>query len=154
MSETQSSENWTIGGGRSDAGVSAPVVGSQYFSSTSSEWQPTELKGFWMKPLFENRELGEKTMLMKVDAGAFAPSHNHDGEFEQIYVIEGSFYDQNGTMKAGDYCCRAPDAPHTSGSVDGAVVMLIYTKRESGRHQSFDGCDGAGTNSPIVFCGR
>ena len=130
MSDT-SSGNWTIDGGRQGpVGIIAPVEGSQYFASTTSEWQPTEIKGFWMKPLFEDRIRGEKTMLMKVDAGAYAPSHNHDGEFEQIYVIEGSFYDQNGTMKAGDYCCRAPDAAHTSGSVDGAVVMLIYTKRE------------------------
>ena len=130
MSDT-SSGNWTIDGGRQGpVGIIAPVEGSQYFSSTTSGWQPTEIKGFWMKSLFEDRIRGEKTMLMKVDAGAYAPSHNHDGEFEQIYVIEGSFYDQNGTMKAGDYCCRAPDAAHTSGSVDGAVVMLIYTKRE------------------------
>jgi len=69
-------------------------------------------------------------MLMKVDAGAFAGSHTHPGEFEQIYVLEGSFYDQQGTLRAGDYCCRAPDAAHTSGSQDGAIVLIIYTRRE------------------------
>ena len=124
--------SWTIGGGGQGRGqaISAPVSGSRYFSSASADWQPTDAQGFWIKPLYEDTARGEKTMLMKVDAGAFAGSHTHPGEFEQIYVLEGSFYDQQGTLRAGDYCCRAPDAAHTSGSQDGAIVLIIYTRRE------------------------
>ena len=82
-----------------------------------------------MKPLFEDAERGEKTLLMKVDPGAWSPMHTHPGELEQIYVLEGSFYDQDATMGPGDYCCRAPDAGHEAGSKDGAIVLLVYTRR-------------------------
>jgi quercetin dioxygenase-like cupin family protein len=71
-------------------------------------------------------ERGEKTLLMKGDAGAFAPLHAH-AEFEQIYVLEGSLYDDEKVLKAGDYCCRAAGAPHSAGTRDGVLVLLIYT---------------------------
>jgi anti-sigma factor ChrR (cupin superfamily) len=69
-------------------------------------------------------------MLMKVDAGAVAPVHTHPGELEQVYVIEGSFDDGDRVMRVGDYCCRAPDAEHSSSSSEGALVLLFYTKLE------------------------
>jgi anti-sigma factor ChrR (cupin superfamily) len=62
---------------------------------------------------------------MRVDAGAFAPSHTHD-QLEEIMVIEGEFFDEDCTYRAGDYCVRAPGTPHTSGSHDGCTVLLIY----------------------------
>ncbi|WP_296746930.1 cupin domain-containing protein [Mesorhizobium sp.] len=109
--------------------IPGPFEGSKRLLDSHLEWQATETPGFWLKCLYEDRELGEKTMLMKVDPGCYAGLHAHEGEFEQIFVLEGSFYDQDATMKAGDYCCRAPGALHDSGSVDGAVVLVIYTKR-------------------------
>jgi anti-sigma factor ChrR (cupin superfamily) len=125
--EAAEDDNWTIKGA---GGITAPVKGSQHYSCSPAQWQATGTEGFWIKPLYEDPERGEKTMLMKVDPGAFAPSHTHEGEFEQVYVLEGSFYDQHRTMKTGDYCCRAPDAPHIAGSEEGAVVMVIYTRRD------------------------
>lgn len=110
-------------------GIVGPVLGSMRCASESIDWQPTESKGFWIKPLFNDDERGEKTLLMKIDPGAWSPMHAHRGELEQIYVLEGSFYDQDATMGPGDYCCRAPDAPHEAGSIDGAVVLLVYTRR-------------------------
>lgn len=126
MSAAREATDWTIAGA---GAIAAPVIGTVQYRSGDVAWQPTDLEGFWLKPLYEDADRGEKTMLMKVDAGAFAPEHTHPGEFEQVYVISGSFYDQHGTMRAGDYCCRSPDALHSSGSVDGAIVMLVYTKR-------------------------
>lgn len=128
--ETERGTSWTVGGADAASGIHAPVRGSRYISAGGSAWQPTDAPGFWVKPLYEDAARGEKTMLMKVDAGAFAPSHTHDGEFEQIFVIQGSFHDQNGTLREGDYCCRAPDAAHTAGSAEGAVVLLVYTRRD------------------------
>jgi anti-sigma factor ChrR (cupin superfamily) len=128
--EAEQGASWTVGGVGTGSGIHAPVTGSRYISAGDSAWQLTESPGFWIKPLYDDLERGEKTMLMKVDAGAFSPSHTHDGEFEQIFVIQGSFHDQNGTLRAGDYCCRAPDAAHTAGSEEGAVVLLVYTRRD------------------------
>ena len=106
--------------------VTPPVTGSRYLQSAVAEWQPTEVGGFWIKPLYENVERGEKTLLMKGDAGAFAALHAH-AEFEQIYVLEGSLYDHEKVLKAGDYCCRAAGAPHSAGTRDGVLVLLVYT---------------------------
>lgn len=127
MAETgEGGDSWHFSGAN---GIKAPTRGSLHYASATADWQPTSAPGFWIKPLYEDAARGEKTMLMRVDAGAFAPMHNHDGEFEQLYVLEGSFHDQHGTMRAGDYCCRTPDAFHSAGSADGAVVMVIYTRR-------------------------
>ena len=128
MSEAAKSQAWGINGS-GEAGIFGPVVGSLRYQPNEIAWQATEAAGFWIKPLFEDRARGEKTLLMKVDPGACSPMHTHPGELEQIFVLEGSFYDQDATMGPGSYCCRAPDAAHEAGSKDGAIVLLIYTRR-------------------------
>jgi anti-sigma factor ChrR (cupin superfamily) len=94
--------------------------------AASLHWQDCGADGFAVKPLLEDRGSGLRTWLMKVEAGAFSELHAHD-EIEQIYVIEGSFYDQLKTYRAGDYIVRAPGAMHTAGSESGALVMLVYS---------------------------
>lgn len=111
------------------SGIVGPVAGSARFASALAPWQPTGFDGFWMKPLFEDAERGEKTLLMKVDPGAYAPVHIHPGEMEQIYVLEGVLYDQDGTLGPGDFCCRESGAPHEAGSLQGAIVLLVYSRR-------------------------
>jgi len=118
--------SWKIAGNN---GIHGPVEGSLYYSPAGDDWLPTAAEGFWIKPLFEDTERGEKTMLMKVDPGAQVASHTHAGELEQLFVLEGSFHDQDRTLNVGDYCCRAPNAAHSAGSVTGALLMVIYTRR-------------------------
>jgi anti-sigma factor ChrR (cupin superfamily) len=103
-----------------------PDSGTLSIVTETMEWQPGGVEGFWIKPLFEEPSTGQRTWLMKVDAGAFAPMHAHD-ELEQIFVLEGSFYDQDTAYNAGDYAIRAPHAQHTAGSHDGALVLLVYS---------------------------
>ncbi len=112
--------------------INPPVAASRYLAAGDIEWQATEYVGFWIKPLYENAEAGERTLLMKVDPGAFASSHTHD-ELEQFYVLEGSLFDDQHELRAGDYCCRAAGTPHTAGSRDGAVVLLVYTRSQRTR---------------------
>jgi len=108
------------------ARVEPPVAGTKAFGSGALPWEPSETQGFWIKPLLEDSRAGQKTWLMKIDAGAFAPLHAH-AELEQIYVLEGTFYDQDRSYAVGDFIARAPGAQHTAGSRDGAVVLLVYT---------------------------
>jgi anti-sigma factor ChrR (cupin superfamily) len=107
------------------AGIDLPRSGSNYLAATS-DWQPTEFSGFWIRNFLVDPAASATTMLMKIDPGAFAGLHSH-AELEQIFVLEGSFHDQDRVLHAGDYCCRAPGAPHTAGSEDGAVVFLVYS---------------------------
>jgi anti-sigma factor ChrR (cupin superfamily) len=106
--------------------LSRPAKGSVYRDAAAIDWQPDGDK-FWIKPLYEDREKGERTCLMKIDPGAWFPLHAHE-EVEQIYVLSGSFFDQDRTLRAGDYACRAAGAMHTSGSNEGAVLLLIYSR--------------------------
>ena len=109
--------------------IKPPVAASRYLAAGNVAWQATEYAGFWIKPLYENVAAGERTLLMKVDPGAFADSHTHD-EFEQFYVLQGSLFDDEHELRAGDYCCRAIGTPHTAGSRDGAIVLLVYTQSQ------------------------
>ena len=105
---------------------SLPIGNSHDFDSNEIEWQECGADGFWIKPLLEDSSAGLRTWLMKVDAGAFSPLHAHE-DIEQIYVLEGSFYDQDKTYGPGEFIVRAPGAMHSAGSEDGAVVLLFYS---------------------------
>ena len=109
-----------------EQGVIGPLVrGSAYRATAGTEWETSEEPGFLYQALYEAP--GCRTWLMRVEPGAWSPPHAHDGELEQIYVLEGSFYDDERLMRAGDFCCRAPGAMHSAGSDEGALVLLVYT---------------------------
>ena len=103
-----------------------PAVASSSCNANTQQWQDSGVDGFLIKPLMEDTVSGLKTWLMRVAAGAFSASHAHH-EVEQIYVLEGSFYDQEKTYQAGEYIIRAPAAMHTAGSETGAMVLLFYS---------------------------
>lgn len=111
------------------SGVSSlnlPTVGSLDIKTEKIDWQDAGEEGFWIKPLLEDDNAEIRTWLMRVDAGAFSPMHAHE-DVEQIFVIEGSFYDQDKTYGPGDYIIRAPGTMHSAGSEDGAVILLFYS---------------------------
>ncbi len=103
-----------------------PDTGTLVARTHGSEWHDCGAEGFWIKPLYADAARGQRTWLMRVDPGASAPAHAHE-ETEQIYVIEGSFHDDDTTYRAGDFAIRAPGTMHTAGSETGAIVMLIYS---------------------------
>lgn len=99
--------------------------GSKVLRSGRIEWAKDNVDGFWSKELYSDPETGKLTILMKVDAGAFADDHAHE-TLEQVYVVEGSFYDQETTYAAGDYVVRRPGTVHRTGSQDGALVLVVF----------------------------
>ena len=115
---------------KSDPGAAQPLqlppAGSRSIASVPRDWQDCGADGFRIKPLVEDPGSGIRTWLMKVEPGAFAELHAHE-EIEQIYVVEGSFYDQEKSYRAGDFIVRAPGAMHTAGSDSGAIVLLFYS---------------------------
>ena len=103
-------------------------MASRYLAGARAEWQPTGSQGFWVKPLYEDPARNERTMLMKVDPGAYSPPHAHE-EFEEVYILEGSFWDDEHLLVAGDYVCREAGAVHAGGSDEGGVMLVVYRKR-------------------------
>lgn len=110
-------------------GLSMPTSGSLSCSSDAIGWQSCGVDGFWLKPLFEDDSSAQKCWLMKMDAGAYSSAHAHEN-IEQIFVLDGSFYDDDKIHQKGDYIIRAPGAMHTAGSEEGALMLLVYTNAE------------------------
>ena len=102
-----------------------PDAGTLVARMADVPWQDAG-SGFWMKPVFEDSKAGLRTLLMKVDPGTESPPHAHD-ELEQIFVLEGDFYDEESTYRTGDFAVRAPGAMHTGGTKNGALVLLVYS---------------------------
>lgn len=109
-----------------DRGLSVVDGQSGCLNTEETPWQDSGSDGFWIKPLFEDVSRNLKTWLMKIEPGAYSPLHDH-AELEQVYVLEGSFFDQDKTYHAGEYILRAPGVMHTAGSEDGALVILFYS---------------------------
>ncbi len=114
-------KSWQQGGLRAIA-----KTGSLDYDAGDSEWQECGADGFWIKPLLEDESAGLRTWLMKVDPGAYSPAHAHD-DIEQVYILEGSFYDQDKTYGPGQYIVRDAGAMHSGGSENGALMLLFYS---------------------------
>jgi anti-sigma factor ChrR (cupin superfamily) len=99
--------------------------GSHFLDATALQWQPSDTPGFDLVTLFENPSNGESTALMRVEPGASTGSHSHD-LFEEIYVLDGDFSDEERTYLRGQYCVRSPGTLHTAASEHGCVLLLIY----------------------------
>jgi anti-sigma factor ChrR (cupin superfamily) len=101
------------------------AVGSSFADPGKLSWQASDVPGFDIRTLFENRSTGESTVLMRVAPGAFADVHSHE-LLEEIYVLQGEFSDQTQRYAKGQYCIRAAGVPHTATSESGCVVLLVY----------------------------
>ena len=104
------------------------VNGSTYVKPQQLEWQKTQFDKVWLKVLYENKDKGESTVLVKLEPGAHLPYHKHP-ELEQAYVLEGSMYDHDGTCSAGEYVWRKPGSLHENHSDTGAIVFAVYRKQ-------------------------
>ncbi|EPC02771.1 hypothetical protein L861_23445 [Litchfieldella anticariensis FP35 = DSM 16096] len=93
----------------------------------SLDWQDSGIPGFQHKVLYREENDAIETMLIEMAPGAFSDSHSHDRR-EQIYVINGDFYDQNHRYKAGDFLMREPETNHIAGSDGGALILLVFSK--------------------------
>jgi anti-sigma factor ChrR (cupin superfamily) len=101
--------------------------GSTYVRPQDMEWRPSQFEGISIKVLYEDRERGEMTCLLKWEPGARLPFHRHP-EIEQSLVLEGSFYDHDGIARAGEYVWRKPHSKHETRSDEGCVILAVYRK--------------------------
>tara|TARA_B100001123_G_C15009135_1_gene906805 strand:+ start:116 stop:487 length:372 start_codon:yes stop_codon:yes gene_type:complete len=115
---------------KSKAVLSTPQAGSLYLESAKMPWESTNNGQYKVKRLFEDSERGELTCLFQMAPGAISEPHAHDDEFEQIYVLEGSFNDGEQTLNPGDYVLRAPGAMHEGTTQEGALMLVIFSKAD------------------------
>jgi anti-sigma factor ChrR (cupin superfamily) len=87
----------------------------------------------YVKALYQDKEKGELTCLVKLEPGAKLPMHVHP-ELEQAYVLEGSMYDHDGVCRAGEYVWRRAGSYHENATDEGAIVLAIYRKPNIFQH--------------------
>ena len=108
--------------------IRLPKSGSSC-ARAAAEWSE-DSPGVVIKRLLDDPS-GYRTMLMKVEPGPLGEAHFHL-EVEQVYVLEGDFFDEQSSYAAGDLVVRAAGAMHRSGSTDGCTMLLIYTPPQAG----------------------
>ena len=91
----------------------------------ASGWVAGERPGELVRLLVDD-PAGYRTMLMKIAPGHLGERHAHGG-IEQIYVMDGDFFDDEGCYRAGDFVLRMPGTMHRAGSKKGCTMMIVYT---------------------------
>ena len=100
---------------------------NQLIKTNEIEWKvlPEEgVSGIYIKPLlYDSDTKRSPTMLLKFDAGATYPLHNHP-EGEEIFVLEGDIKLGKDELSAGDFLFTAPGNMHRVSTKNGCVVLL------------------------------
>ena len=99
-----------------------PLAGSKKIAA--SHWTAGERPGEMVRPLIDD-PAGYRTMLLKVATGPLGELHAHD-TIEQIYVLEGDFFDDMAQYGPGDFLVRMPGAQHRAGSRNGCTMFIVY----------------------------
>ena len=109
-------------------GCALPAAGTQKIQA--GEWLAGERPGELVRPLIED-PAGYRTMLMQVAPGPLGELHAHD-TIEQIYVLEGDFFDDEASYDPGDFVVRMPGTMHRAGSLSGCTMMVVYAPLAGG----------------------
>jgi quercetin dioxygenase-like cupin family protein len=98
--------------------------------SNQKEWRPlieqgVNTKGIFVKALrFDEQTQRAPSILLKFEAGATYPYHNHPAG-EEVFVLEGDAIIGGERLSAGDYLYTPPDCKHSVHSENGCVLLFI-----------------------------
>lgn len=100
---------------------------NQLVRSQQLEWRLLDepgVTGIYIKELlFDHATRRAPTILLKFDAGATYPAHDHPGG-EEIFVLEGELKLGKDHLFAGDYLYTVPNGKHAVWSPGGCVALL------------------------------
>jgi len=90
-------------------------------------WRALRIPGVAVKLLRRNEQTGESSALVRIDAGARFPAHNHPAG-EEVFVVSGDVTIGPDQLRAGDYLYTPPDGKHAAHSVGGCVFLVTLPK--------------------------
>ena len=99
-----------------------PPDGSRKIAA--GDWGPGERPGERVRPLVDD-PAGYRTLMLQVASGPLGELHAHD-TIEQIYVLDGDFFDDEASYGPGDFVVRMPGTQHRAGSRGGCTMMVVY----------------------------
>jgi anti-sigma factor ChrR (cupin superfamily) len=106
------------------------TIANQLVRSQQATWTPLheeglQTNGIFVKLLrFDKAANRPPTFLLKFEAGASYPNHNHPGG-EEVYVLEGEVRFGPDHLTAGDYLYTAPGNTHSAFSKTGCVLLFV-----------------------------
>ena len=89
----------------------------------ATDWKPLAQPGTGIKVLHRDATSGASTFLLRLDAGARVPLHDHPGG-EEVFVVEGGLRIGSHRLRAGDYLYTPPNEQHDAASDDGCVILV------------------------------
>src|SRR5712664_983852 len=98
----------------------------QLVRSDQIGWKPLTApgSGVFVKVLrFDKETRRAPTILLKFEAGATYPAHDHPGG-EEIFALEGDLKLGKDHLHAGDYLYTSPNGKHAVRSEKGCVVLV------------------------------
>ena len=99
----------------------------QFVRSNESEWKPLQelgVSGIQVKALRFDAQSGRApTFLLKFDAGASYPAHDHPAG-EEVFVLEGEVHFGACHLLAGDYLYTPPNGKHAVWTSGGCVILF------------------------------
>lgn len=96
------------------------------------DWQPSPVEGVWRKRLELSgaAEAGRVTSLVRFDAGARFPAHDHP-EGEEILVLDGVFSDAEGDYPKGCFLLN-PDGTHHAPYSEKGCLLFVKLRQYPG----------------------
>jgi quercetin dioxygenase-like cupin family protein len=97
--------------------------------TAAAEWKPlteegVNTNGIFVKMLrFDEKQNRPPSFLLKFEAGASYPYHNHPGG-EEAFVLEGEVYFNEARLGQGDYLYTPPGFKHAVRTDTGCVVLF------------------------------
>jgi len=107
--------------------VALTSLASRYVNVGGLPWQPTNCKGLDWKILFQDKERGLMTTLVRWSPGAELDLHEHT-DIEQTYILEGRLVDEEGECLAGDFVWRPVGNRHRARAPEGALLLAIFQR--------------------------
>jgi quercetin dioxygenase-like cupin family protein len=97
--------------------------------TSTAEWKPLVEKnvntnGIYVIPLRYNETGRAPSFLLKFEAGASYPYHNHPSG-EELFVLEGSCFINKAKLEKGDYLYTPPNEKHSVRSETGCTLLFI-----------------------------
>ena len=97
---------------------------SLWIDTEGMDWVQSPSAGVFRKPLErEAAESGHVSSIVKFEAGCSFPTHEHPLG-EEIFVLEGTFSDENGDYSAGSYLRHPPKSKHAPFSKEGCTIFV------------------------------
>ena len=88
------------------------------------DWQATDAPGVWSRNLFVDQESNRLTVLIRMDAGAHYPNHDHPS-VEECMVIDGDLHIAGTVLQKFDYLRTPKGGDHGEPWTENGCMLLV-----------------------------